>query len=94
MAALFLATIILFAKFEKHKKSTEILYVELDNLYEVNNVLKAFRETLPEPFSYQIFAPKSNYHGHIGINLVLERHIDFDVASLCLLEHIAFAIEE
>ena len=94
VTVLFLATIILFARFERQRKSAEILYIEVDDLYRVNAVLKTLQETLPEPFTYQIFAPKSNHDGNIGLNLVLEHHIEFDVSSLGDLEHIAFAVEE
>ena len=94
VTVLFLGTIILFAKFERRQKSAEIIYVEVDDLYSLNAVLNELKTAVPEPFTYQIFAPKSNQSGHIGINLVLERHVEFEVAALCRLEHVAFAVEE
>ena len=94
VTALFLITIVLFARFERRQKSAEIIYVEVDDAYKVNAVLAKLKETLPEPFRFQIFAPKSNRDGSVGINLVMEKHINYDIASLCELDNIAFAVEE
>ena len=91
---LFLATIILFAKFERHRKSAEVIYIELDNLYKVNATLAELKKYIPEAFSYQIFAPKSNHSGNVGINLVIDKRIDLDVSRLTEIENVVFAIEE
>ena len=94
VTVLFLATIILFAKFERHRKSTEVIYIELDNLYKVNATLAELKKYIPEAFSYQIFAPKSNHSGNVGINLVIDKRIDLDVSRLTEIENVVFAIEE
>lgn len=94
VTALFLATIILFAKFERHRKSAEIIYIELDNLYKVNATLVELEKYIPEAFSYQIFAPKSNHSGNVGINLVIDKRIDLDISRLTEIENVVFAIEE
>ena len=94
VTVLFLATIILFAKFERHRKSAEVIYIELDNLYKVNATLEKLKKYIPEAFSYQIFAPKSNHSGHVGINLVIDKRIDLDVSRLTEIENVVFAIEE
>lgn len=94
VTALFLATIILFAKFERHRKSAEIIYIELDNLYKVNATLVELEKYIPEAFSYQIFAPKSNHSGNVGINLVIDKRIELDISRLTEIENVVFAIEE
>ena len=94
VTVLFLATIILFAKFERHRKSAEIIYIELDNLYKVNTTLAELKKYIPESFSYQIFAPKSNHSGNVGINLVIDKRIDLDISRLTEIENVVFAIEE
>lgn len=94
VTVLFLATIILFAKFERHRKSAEVIYIELDNLYKVNKTISELEKYIPEAFSYQIFAPKSNHSGNVGINLVLDKRIDLDVSRLTEIENVVFAIEE
>ncbi|MBQ7726108.1 MAG: MgtC/SapB family protein [Clostridia bacterium] len=94
VTVLFLVTIILFAKFERRKKRAEIIYIEVDDLYKINEILKTLEQTIPEPFTTQIFAPKTNRDGHAGINLILEKHVNFDVTRLCEIENIVFAVEE
>lgn len=94
VTVLFLATIILFAKFERHRKSAEVIYIELDNLYKVNTTLAELKKYIPESFSYQIFAPKSNHSGNVGINLVIDKRIDLEISRLTEIENVVFAIEE
>lgn len=94
VTVLFLATIILFAKFERHRKSAEVIYIELDNLYKVNATLEKLKKYIPEAFSYQIFAPKSNHSGNVGINLVIDKRIELDISRLTEIENVVFAIEE
>ena len=94
VTVLFLATIILFAKFERHRKSAEVIYIELDNLYKVNTTLAELKKYIPEAFSYQIFAPKSKHSGNVGINLVIDKRIDLDISRLTEIENVVFAIEE
>ena len=91
---LFLGTIILFARFERKRKSAEVIYIEIDDLYNVNAVLSKLREVIPESFTYQIFAPKSEKNGNIGMNIVIDKRIDFEISSLCNIENVAYAIEE
>lgn len=83
-----------FAKFERRRKSAEVIYIELDNLYKVNATLAELEKYIPEAFSYQIFAPKSNHSGNVGINLVIDKRIDLDISRLTEIENVAFAIEE
>ena len=94
VTVLFLATIILFAKFERRRKSAEVIYIELDNLYKVNATLAELEKYIPEAFSYQIFAPKSNHSGNVGINLVIDKRIELDISRLTEIENVVFAIEE
>lgn len=94
VTVLFLSTIILFSRFERKRKSTEVIYLELDNAYEVNRVISDLEKIIVESFTYQIFAPKSGIQGNVGLNIVTDKHIDLDVASLCKLENVVFSIEE
>ena len=90
----FLSTIILFARFERKRKSAEVIYVEINDAYKVNDVLKRLENAIPESFTYQIFAPKSSTKGHVGLNVVIDKRIDLDVSALSELENIVFAVEE
>ena len=45
-AALFLIAIILFSKLERRKKSTEVIYIEIDNMYRANDICKKIKEMI------------------------------------------------
>lgn len=91
---LFLATIILFAKFEKRKKSTEVIYIEIDNMYNTNDIIDKIKTMLSMEFTYRIVAPKSNKEGNLGINLIIDRRIGFEPEKFCQLDNVVFATEE
>ncbi len=91
---LFLSTIILLAKFERKRKTAEIIYIEIDNAYKVNEVLGKLEDTIPQSFTYQILAPKSGNIGNTGISIVIDKRIDIDVLELSKLDNIVFALEE
>ena len=94
VTVLFLSTIVLFARFERKRKSAEVIYIEIDNAYKVNEVLKELERAIPESFTYQIFAPKSGNQGSVGLNVVIDKRIDMDVSGLSSIENIVFAVEE
>ena len=94
VTALFLSTIVLFARLERKRKSAEVIYIEIDNAYKVNEVLKELETAIPESFTYQIFAPKSGNRGSVGLNAVIDKRIDMDVSDLSSIEGIVFAAEE
>ena len=90
VTVLFLSTIILFARFERKRKSAEVIYIEIDNAYKVNEVLKELEREIPESFTYQIFAPKSGNRGSVGLNVVIDKRIDMDVSCLSYVEKYSF----
>lgn len=94
VAILFLATIVFLTRFERYKKSTEIIYIEIDSPSAVNEVIKGLEKALPDMVSYQVFAPKSGCVGYVGMNLVLDAHMENDIDSLLDIEHIVFAVAE
>lgn len=94
VTVLFLSTIVLFARFERKRKSAEVIYIEIDNVYKVNDVIKKLEQIIPERFTCQIFAAKSGNNGSVGVNIVIDKRIDMDVSALSEIENIAFALEE
>lgn len=66
----------------------------LDKLGKVFHSFAELEKYIPEAFSYQIFAPKSNHSGNVGINLVIDKRIDLDISRLTEIENVVFAIEE
>ena len=91
---LFLLAIILFARFERKRKSTEVIYVEIDNMYETNRILREISDMLNMEHIKHINAPKSAKTGNLGISLVLEKHLKFDIEELLTIEGIVFVEEE
>ena len=91
---LFLISIIVFSKFEKTKKSTEIIYLEIDNLYATNKILDKVTQILITDFSYSIIPPKSGTQGNLGIIIVIADKIKIEKAKLCEIENVVFVNEE
>lgn len=94
VAVLFLATSTYFTRFERYKKSTEIVYLEIDDAYAVNAVLNELYTKIPEIASFQITAPKSGISGNVGLNIVIDARLEADASELCETEHVVFAVEE
>lgn len=91
---LFLAATILFAKVERKRKTTEAVYLEVDDLYKVNAVITALRQKLPTDFSCQIIAPKSEKDGNVGLSILIEGETDVNVDALCAIDGAAYAVKE
>lgn len=89
---LFLISIILFAKFEKKKKSRMVLYVEINDMYKTNEVIKLLREQVDSDFTYSIVSPKSAVEGNLGINIICEKEIDAGIEKLLQNENIIYAV--
>lgn len=94
VTALFLLTVILFARFERRRKTSEAIYLEVENPHLLNAVLKSLEQQISEPFSYQITAPKSGCNGHIGVNLLVEKSIAVEPLSLTQINGVVFAVQE
>ncbi len=94
VTVLFLSAIILFARFERRKKTAEVLYIEIDNMYRTNHIIRELEDAIREPFTFQTIAPKSECPGHLGINLVIEKRIELDISELCRIENVVFAVED
>lgn len=93
-AVICLVTIVVLAHFEKEKRFTERIYLEADDMYSVNALLKEIEQLDAGSFEAQVMPPKSSCQGHIGIELVSKDDVKFDVQQLCTLSHIVFAVEE
>lgn len=94
VTVLFLLTIVLFAKFERKTKSAEVIYIETDDMYRTNAIITELKALIKEPFSFQTITPKSGQSGHLGLNVVIEKRIDLDVANLCEINNVVFAVED
>jgi len=94
VTALFLLTVILFAKLERHKKSAENLYLEIDDMYQLNRIIEEIKEKNTDAFSYRVSPPKSGCQGHLGIDLMIEKRSEFHAESLQEIQNIVFIAEE
>lgn len=93
-AVLFLVSIIVFSKFEKRKKSTELIYVEINDLYSTNKTVEEISETLGTEISYSVIPPKSAFSGNLGLMITISKRIDFDINELCQIENVVYVCEE
>lgn len=91
---LFLSTIVLFSKLERKKKSTEVIYLEIDDMYKANEVIKKLEAYIHTEFSYKFLAPKSCFQGNLGVNIIIEKRQHLDVIKLTEIENVVFAEEE
>ncbi len=91
---LFLITIILFAKFEKRKKATEIIYAEIDDVSRTNEVIGQMQGYSDGKCSAQVVAPRSGVSGHVGLLIVIDRRAEFKASDLLEIAHVVCAVEE
>lgn len=93
-AVLFLSAIVLFSKLERKKKSTEVIYIEIDNMYKANDVCALVKEMIKTECVCRMVAPKSEKEGNLGINVIIEQRINFNIDNLRDLESVVFVEEE
>lgn len=94
MAILFLTTVIFFSRFERFKRSVEVIYIESNNMGNLNQLLKNLKEKIPADYTVNIQAPKSGMNGNIGIQIVLEKRLDPDFNDILSLDDVLYVIEE
>lgn len=92
--AFFLSTIIFFSKLERRKKNTELVYIEIDNMYKTNEIIRNVISVIGSDISYNIVAPKSGCQGHLGIKIVIEKRLNFEIEQFSNIQNIVYAQEE
>ncbi len=91
--ALFLITLMLFSKFERRKKNTEVIYLEISDMKRLNALMEEIREKIPKELTFRVLPPKSGMTGHIGLELVMDRRKAPGVDVFLELESVVFALE-
>jgi uncharacterized membrane protein YhiD involved in acid resistance len=91
---LFMITIVFFTKLEKRKNTTKNIYVEIDNMYNANKIVKEIAEMLDSEIAHSMVPAKSRNTNHLGIHIVMEKKKEFDIHKLCEIEHVVFVEEE
>lgn len=91
---LFLITIVLFAKFERKRKSMDIIYIEIDDMYQTNRIINDIAKILGTEFTRHINPPKSMHQGHLGIIITCDKQPDFIITDLLEIDGVVFVEEE
>ncbi len=94
VAFLFLATVILFAKIERRKKSFEIVYVECDDMYRLNALLDDLKSVIKADYSTHIVSSKSGKDGNIGIHIVINGRSLNDFNDILKLKNVVYVTDE
>lgn len=89
---LFLTVTTLFARFEKRKKA-EAIYVEIDNMYRTNAIIRELQEMICEKSTVQTIAPRSETPGHLGLVVVIDRRLELNLDDICKIENVIYAVE-
>lgn len=85
-----LISTMLFSKFERSKRRYETVYIEIDNMYMLNDIVNTLTEKFGEKMTSKVVPPKSNYGGNLGIVITVKSGYDFKLESLCQIEHIVY----
>lgn len=91
---LFLAAIISFSKLEHSRISRVAAYVELDDMSVANKVILQMKEQFGKNFTYRITAARSGNIEHLGIEIEIDKKLNYDVLQLCEMEHVVYVDEE
>lgn len=91
---MFIVAVVLFAKFERRKKNSCSLYLEIDDMYKANGIIDSLGGIITSHFSYQIVAPKSAKQGNLGIELIVEKIKQAEAEEIKKLENVVFVVEE
>lgn len=94
VGVLYLISVILFAKLERTKRTTELVYIEIDNMHRTNDILAEIEGKIPVRHSVSVVPPKSECKGNLGINITIKKAFKFDIELFLDIEGVVFAIEE
>lgn len=93
VTALYMLTIILLGKLERHKQNSDVVYIEIDDMQHANATVDELQQ-LPIDFTYHFLPPKSGYAGHLGISLLIDSRKGIDLNIFLQREHVVFVEEE
>ena len=92
-AFLFLVALMLFAKFERRKKNTLVMYVEINEMAKFNTFMEQVKAACPCEPVFRVYAPVSSCKGHIGIDVVMDRRKALSCQDFLEFDGVAFAYE-
>lgn len=93
-AVLVFTAISFFSKFERKRKTSEIIYVEIDDMYQANRLIDEIEAAIGVEVTSSVQPALSNAPGHLGIRVVIDDPVEFDVHRLCEIQGVVFVEEE
>lgn len=78
---LLVLSLIIFARLERRRKSVEVIYVEIDDMYKANEIIKSISALIDKEFSHKVVPPKSGFQGNLGIDFIISRRLYQDITD-------------
>ena len=94
VSAFMLLAMVLLARFERAKRRTEAVYVEIDDMSKTNEVIDKIIALIGKPCPHKIYSAKSGNTNNIGIIVLLDRTMNFDFYKILEIEHVIYVDED
>ena len=94
VAFLMLLSMVLLARFERAKRRTEAVYVEVDDMSKANEVIDKIIELIGKKCPTKIYSAKSGNTNNIGIIVLLDRTMKFDFYKILEIPHVLYVDED
>lgn len=94
VAILMLLSMVLLARFERAKRHTEAVYVEIDDISKTNEVIDKIIELIGKPCPHKVYSAKSGNTNNVGIIILLDRTMNFDFKKVLEIEHVLYVDED
>lgn len=94
VAILMLLSMVLLARFERAKRRTEAVYVEIDDMSKTNEVIEKIITLIGKPCPHKVYSAKSGNTNNIGIIILLDRTMNFDFAKILEIEHVLYVDDD
>ena len=78
---LLVLSLIIFARLERRRKSVEVIYVEIDDMYKANELIDKISALIDKEFSHKVVSPKSGMQGNLGIDFIISRRLYQDITD-------------
>lgn len=94
-ALLLIFSLIIFARLERRRKSVEVIYVEIDDMYKANDIVNEIAKHIDREFVHKMLPPKSGFQGHLGISIIIPRRLYKNITpDIQKIKHVVFIEEE
>lgn len=89
-----LLTMIVMVKMERSKRKARKIYVELNDMHEVNSFMQSSDEIAGENLAYEVVGAKSGNTNHIGIYMHSKKSKTPHAVNFLELDGVVFALDE